>query len=176
LQDPSKYDKFRRTKGGKLNNKIEVPDTISIIWGHPTDAKPSVFVAQALRFPTKDWKEAEAKKWIKDNDVKGTFEAASNKESLKDKVGRVKQVIKEEEFKDLMQQFAKAVEDKYGEGAYYVSSVSREYLLLRRMLKPGEQWTQEYDDEYYKQDWKFTNDDVELPGDPVQVRRVVTYV
>jgi len=34
LLDPGKFDKFRRTKGGKLYNKIAVPATISIIWGH----------------------------------------------------------------------------------------------------------------------------------------------
>lgn len=81
LQDPDKFDKFRRTAGGKLFNRIEVPTTITIIWGHLKDGEPNDWAAQALRFPTKDWTVAEAKKWLKDNDVKYTdFEPAKEPE------------------------------------------------------------------------------------------------
>ena len=81
LQDPDKFDKFRRTAGGKLFNQIEVPASIGIIWGHLKDGEPTDWAAQALRFPTKDWTAAEAKKWLKDNDVKYTdFEPAKEPE------------------------------------------------------------------------------------------------
>lgn len=70
LQDPNKFDKFRRTAGGKLYNKIDVPTSISIIWGHLRDGEPNDWAAQALRFPTKNWTAAEARKWLADNEVK----------------------------------------------------------------------------------------------------------
>jgi hypothetical protein len=74
LRDPDDFDpdSFRRTKGGKLYNSIEVPETIAIVWGklkgkaEPEDPP----LPQALRFPTKDWEADEARKWLKDNKIK----------------------------------------------------------------------------------------------------------
>jgi len=70
LIDPAKFDKFRRKADGKLYNKIKVPATIDVIWGHLKDGADDDWTTQALRFPTKDWTVAEAKAWLKDNDVK----------------------------------------------------------------------------------------------------------
>lgn len=82
LISPDKFDEFRRTKGGKLYNKIDVPATISIIWGHLKGENTDSWAAQALRFPTKSWTEEEAKKWLADNEVKFiSFEKAGNEES-----------------------------------------------------------------------------------------------
>ena len=74
LQDPNKFDtkSFRRTSGGTLYGSKKVPSTISIIWGKLKDkAKPSdPPIAQALRFPTKNWTVTKAKKWLSDNEIK----------------------------------------------------------------------------------------------------------
>jgi hypothetical protein len=70
LVDPAKFDRFRRKADGKLYNTIKVPETVDIVWGHLKDGADDDWAAQALRFPTKDWTEAEAKAWLKDNKVK----------------------------------------------------------------------------------------------------------
>jgi HK97 family phage prohead protease len=81
LMDPDKFDRFRRKADGKLYNTLKVPGTIDVIWGHLKDGEDDDWAAQALRFPTKDWTEAEAKAWLKDNKVKYTdFEPAKEPE------------------------------------------------------------------------------------------------
>ena len=78
LQDPGKFDKFRRKADGTLYNKIKVPSTIDVIWGHLEGEEDDSWAAQALRFPTKNWTTTEAKAWLKDNDIKYIgFEPAS---------------------------------------------------------------------------------------------------
>jgi len=84
LRDPDDFapDSFRRTKGGKLYGHIEVPATIGIIWGKlkEKNAPEDPPLPQALRFPTKDWPADEAKKWLKDNEIKYiAFEPAEEK-------------------------------------------------------------------------------------------------
>lgn len=89
LKDPGGFDKdsFRRTKGsgdGKVQG-VKIPKSISVIWGKlKGKAKPSdPPIAQALRFPISTWgkKPDKAKKWIKDHNLKGKFEAAKPKEN-----------------------------------------------------------------------------------------------
>lgn len=88
LKDPADFaDKsFRRTHGsGKgMVQGVKVPASIDVIWGKLKDAAGADDppIAQALRFKISKWdKEPDkAKKWISDNEVKGTFEAASGKE------------------------------------------------------------------------------------------------
>lgn len=73
-------DTFRRVADGKLYGRIKVPATVAVIWGKLKSAdKPSDYpIAQSLRFPTKDWTEAEARAWLADNAVKhAAFEAAA---------------------------------------------------------------------------------------------------
>ncbi|MFX1499331.1 MAG: hypothetical protein ACFFDH_00040 [Promethearchaeota archaeon] len=74
LKDPALFDPktFRRTEGGTIYGSKEVPSIISIIWGKlKTANKPSDNpIPQALRFPIKDWTVTEAKKWLKDNNIK----------------------------------------------------------------------------------------------------------
>jgi hypothetical protein len=88
LKDPDGFDSksFRRTKGsgkGKVQG-VKIPSSISVIWGKlKGKAKPAdPPIAQALRFPISSWGKdpKKAKKWIKDNKIKGTFEAASEPE------------------------------------------------------------------------------------------------
>ena len=84
LQDPDKFDSksFRRTKGGLVYGSKKIPTTISIIWGKlKNKAKPAdPPVAQALRFPVKDWTVTKAKKWLTDNEIKyKVFESAIRK-------------------------------------------------------------------------------------------------
>ena len=61
LVDPDQFEESRRTNGGNLYNRVDVPVTIAIIWGRKGDA----WMPQALRFPTKDWTADEAKAWLK---------------------------------------------------------------------------------------------------------------
>lgn len=74
LKDPKLFDPktYRRKKDGTIYGKIKVPNTISVIWGklkehnQPADNP----IPQALRFPKENWTVAQAKKWLKDNNVK----------------------------------------------------------------------------------------------------------
>lgn len=82
IKSPGLFDEktFRRTAGGTIYGKIKVPATASIVWGKLKGAaKPSDNpVPQSIRFPTKNWTAAQAKKWLKDNNVTyERFEAAS---------------------------------------------------------------------------------------------------
>jgi len=69
LQEPGKYDKFRRTKGGKIYFKITIPAAIGIIWGHPKGKAPAIWIPQALRFPKDKYTAAQAKKFLTDNKI-----------------------------------------------------------------------------------------------------------
>lgn len=92
LRDPDDFDadSFRRTKGGTIYGSKKVPETIGIIWGKlkgkaAPDDPP---IPQALRFPTEDWTEAEAKKWLDDNEIKVVlFEPASEEKAAPEKDG-----------------------------------------------------------------------------------------
>ncbi len=82
MRDPKEFNPktFRRTDGGTLYSKIKVPKTIAIIWaklkGKDKSSDPTI--AQALRFPVKNWTSDKAKKWLKDNKIKyQKFEPAS---------------------------------------------------------------------------------------------------
>jgi HK97 family phage prohead protease len=85
LRDPGDFDpdSFRRTKGGTIYGSKNVPETISIIWGKLKDANAPADapLPQALRFPTSDWTEAQARKWLEDNEIEVIdFEPASEEE------------------------------------------------------------------------------------------------
>lgn len=85
LKDPKDFaaDSFRRTNGGTIYGKIEVPKTIAIIWAKLIGkSKPKdPVLPQALRFPTKSWTVQKAKDWLKDNNIKyQKFEPAKKKE------------------------------------------------------------------------------------------------
>lgn len=83
LEDPSKYQKYRRTKGGVIYGDLKVPKTISIIWGHKKGEPKDVYHPQALRFPISYWTESKAKEWI-DKHIKNyiSFDPASNKQNF----------------------------------------------------------------------------------------------
>lgn len=80
--------RVRRTSGsgdGNVQGK-DVPTTIDIIWFiiQPEDNGKPFPRAQALRFPIKTWTEAQARKWLKDNEIKFIlFEKAIESDSLK---------------------------------------------------------------------------------------------
>ena len=85
LKNPKDFaeDSFRRTNGGTIYGKIEVPKTIAIIWAKLIGkSKPKdPVLPQALRFPTKSWTVTKAKAWLKKNNVKyQKFEPAKKKE------------------------------------------------------------------------------------------------
>ncbi len=84
LRDPGDFDPdtYRRTDGsgdGTVQG-VKIPTTIAVIWGKlkgktKPDDPP---IAQALRFPTKNWTADKAKSWLSENKVKYIgFEAAS---------------------------------------------------------------------------------------------------
>jgi len=82
IKSPGLFDgaTFRRKKDGTIYGSKKVPATAAVIWGKLKGAaKPSDNpIPQSLRFPTENWSVAQAKKWLKDNNVKyQTFEAAS---------------------------------------------------------------------------------------------------
>lgn len=64
LQEPSRFDSFRRTNG---SSRLNIPESIAIIWGHPKGAPEDSFEIQALRFPVKTWTAEEARKWLKEH-------------------------------------------------------------------------------------------------------------
>jgi len=79
-------DTFRRTK----NNRgvfpgaglVSIPSTAAIIWGKlkGSDAPADQPLTQALRFPTKDWTEKQARDFIEENKIKTLlFEPATEK-------------------------------------------------------------------------------------------------
>jgi len=77
LFDP---DTWKRTEDGTIYGKIKVPITAAVIWGKLKEHnKPSDNpIPQAIRFPTENWTAAQAKAWLKDNNIKyEKFEAAS---------------------------------------------------------------------------------------------------
>lgn len=65
-------DTFRRKKDGTVYRSIKVPATAAVIWAKLKDHdKPSDNpIPQAIRFPITDWTVAQAKTWLKDNNVK----------------------------------------------------------------------------------------------------------
>ncbi|MCK4336549.1 MAG: HK97 family phage prohead protease, partial [Candidatus Aminicenantes bacterium] len=82
LKEPGQFDEktFRRTKDGTIYGSKKIPATAAVIWGKLKGAaKPSDNpIPQSIRFPTDNWSVAQAKKWLKDNNVKFIkFEAAS---------------------------------------------------------------------------------------------------
>lgn len=82
LKSPDDFDPdtFRRKADGTIYGSIKVPATADVIWGKlkGKSGEKDYPVPQAIRFPMKDWTEAEARKWLKDNDVKYIlFEPAS---------------------------------------------------------------------------------------------------
>lgn len=106
IKSPDLFDSktFRRTPDGTIYGKIKVPVKAAVIWGKLKGAaKPSDMpIPQSIRFPTDDWTVAQAKAWLKDNNVKyEKFEPASKsiegmiefleglKDSMESKSGRV---------------------------------------------------------------------------------------
>lgn len=82
LKEPGQFDDktFRRTPDGAIYGSKKVPATAAVIWGKLKGAaKPSDNpIPQSIRFPTDNWTVAQAKAWLKDNNVKYIrFEAAS---------------------------------------------------------------------------------------------------
>lgn len=82
LRSPEDFspDTFRRTSGGTIFGRVDVPKTIDIIWGKlkGADSADDFPVPQALRFPVKNWTADEAKAWLKKNEVTYiSFEKAS---------------------------------------------------------------------------------------------------
>lgn len=69
LKDPDKFDKFKRKKDGKIFKKVNVPETIDVIWGHLKDGGDNDWAEQSLRFPIKNWTASEAKTWLKEKDI-----------------------------------------------------------------------------------------------------------
>ncbi len=82
IKGPGLFDAetFRRKNDGNIYGKIKVPATVAVVWAKlkgstgPSDMP----IPQALRFSTKNWTAAQAKSWLKDNNITyERFEAAS---------------------------------------------------------------------------------------------------
>jgi hypothetical protein len=181
LQDPGKFDEFRTTAGGKLYNKIEVPKTVNVIWGHLKGADKGTFVPQALRFNTKSWTADEAKKWIKDNEVKGTFEPAKEEENFSHLFDHYKELkaLSEQMFQSLRDRLYKAVQAKLKD--YYLTDWSENMLLLRKdEFKVNDAGVKSYVDQtdiFYQLKYGIdANGEIIFDGEPIKVRQVITYV
>jgi len=182
LQDPSKFDEFRTTAGGKLFNKVDVPKEISVIWGHLKDAAKGAFIPQALRFPIKAFTAEEAKAWIKDNEVKGTFEPATEEESLArlfDQYKAVK-VLSEQAFQSIRDRIYRSVQKKLPN--YWLNDWSENMLLLRKeeyaVATGGDRTRVEQPpDIYYQVKYAIDTDgEIILDGEPKKVRQVINYI
>ena len=72
LRNPGDFsaDTFRRKNGGTVFGSVKIPKTIVIIWAKlkGSDKPSDPPLPQALRFPIDDWTEAQARKWILDNE------------------------------------------------------------------------------------------------------------
>jgi len=76
-----KGQKFARSPDSKIYGNIKVPSTVDVIWGQLKNQSGKEAAPQSLRFPVKNWTATEAKKWLKDNNVKyQRFEPAKKKE------------------------------------------------------------------------------------------------
>jgi len=85
----------------------------------------------------------------------------------------------EELFQSLWKQLGDAVDAKW-RGAYWLSDMSKDVVLLRKR-SPSPNALQPVvvdvsDDIYYQAKWKFVKGEIEFDGNPVEVRRVVTYI
>lgn len=72
--------KFRRTSGGKLYAQIDLPQTVSVVWGKLPGraAKEDPPAPQSLRFAVEEWTADEARAWLKENKIQFVrFEAAT---------------------------------------------------------------------------------------------------
>lgn len=93
LHNPDDFnpDTFRTVADGTIYGKIKVPATVNVIWGKlKTADKPADNpIPQALRFSKSNWTADEAKKWLKDNNVKYvSFEPASEGDSFEPDIER----------------------------------------------------------------------------------------
>lgn len=69
LQSPTMtHIRVRRTSGGKVQG-VTVPSSVGVIWFVAIKNGKEVPIPQALRFPTKTWTAAKARKWLSDNDI-----------------------------------------------------------------------------------------------------------
>ncbi|MBN2531889.1 MAG: hypothetical protein JXB88_03300 [Spirochaetales bacterium] len=115
LKNPDDFNKetFRRTKGGTIYSRIKVPSAIHIIWGKlkgkdDTDDPP---IPQALRFPIEKWTVAQAKKWLKDHNIKYILFEPASKSSESADTYQVKNKFK----KDDAEKYKKGLTDKQKE-------------------------------------------------------------
>ena len=89
------FIRVRRTMGsdGGTVQGVVVPESIAVIWYIVSREGKEVPVPQALRFPIQTWTEAEARKWLTDNEVKPIlFEPASEAEESNDDETKEKEV------------------------------------------------------------------------------------
>jgi hypothetical protein len=181
LQDPGKFDEFRTTAGGKLFNKVDVPKTISIIWGHLKGEDKGTFVPQALRFPIKSWTEEKAKAWIKDNEVKGSFEAATE-EALSGLFTRYQELktLSEQAFQSLRDRLYRVVQTKFPD--FWLDDWSENAVLLRKREKYDAAThmvavSQDPPNIYHQVKYVIDSDgEIVFDGEPKKVRQVINYV
>lgn len=83
LKSPTiEHIRVRRTSGSGQGTVqgVKIPTSIDIIWFIIKSEGKEVPIAQALRFPVKNWSESSAKKWLKDKKIKFlSFEPAKEK-------------------------------------------------------------------------------------------------
>ena len=116
VPDWAEEGKFRTKYGGKIFNRVEVPDNISIIYGQLKSQDGDETFPQALRFPKTSYTIEEVRDWVKTNKVRYVKLEEATEE--KKKAATINFFIK-----DAKQQIVSSVvyapmtEDTDGEGA-----------------------------------------------------------
>ena len=141
LFEPDEFKPIRvgRTEGsgdGKVQG-VKVPKTISVIWFIQEVEGEEVPRAQALRFPTENWTEAEAKKWLKDNEIKYvSFEPAKEEKSkntrIEDLTSELAKSLNDSDLKKLRFRFTQLFDKYFAKNAdIIVGSLNREDILQK---------------------------------------------
>ncbi len=121
---------FSRTKGGVLFPNVKIPSTASLVRGQLPKQTGKQSFPQSIRFPVKDFTEAQARKFLKDNNVKFIlFEPAINKVAKKD--GSKNLILN---WKKARHQFTESTNLKIQEDLDLLLSFGKSAILVGKLL------------------------------------------
>jgi len=170
LQNPNKYDAWNCGTGGHLyNEKIEVPDDVSIVRGHPKGQPPKRLIPQALQFPIDSYTKKSITKWLKENKVKyDKIIYAQKGEVLKHGSH-----ILFEAFYSLRRELNQAVVTKFGKYSYVSDFSDKEVIIGYTSESP--EGASYQTDKYTKIGYKFKNGEIIFVGTAKEVERKTVY-
>ncbi len=126
LQNPNKYDAQHYGTGGHLfNERVNVPNDVGIIKGHPKGQPPKRFIPQALRFPIDNYTINDIKGWLKENKVGyKNIDPAKKGDVLE-----YKNLVIFEAFFSLRKELEQEVVKKFGKYAYLADFSDKEAII-----------------------------------------------